>query len=178
VASCRKEQKIDVASAINPKKMPSMTTMNVATFISDSGYTQYKIVTPIWYVYDEVDTPCWRFPKGLYLQKYDRKLNVIATVAADSAKYFKQMRIWRLDGNVEMHKQPKDLFLTQQLYWDERQRKIYSDSFIHIETATHILEGHGFVSDDRLITYRVIRPTGIFPVNQDNLHPGQSMAQP
>ena len=94
--SCREEHKIDIASRLNPKKMATMTTVNVATLISDSGVIQYKIVAPLWTVYDQVDTPYWNFPKGLYLQKYDPYFHVIATVAADSAKYFKNLKLWRL----------------------------------------------------------------------------------
>lgn len=172
LGSCREEKKIDVASRLHPLTMPTMKSTNVATFISDSGVIQYKIVTPLWLVYDAVDTPYWRFPEGLYLRKYDRAHRVIATVAADSARYFKDQRLWRLDGHVELHKMPKDLFLTEQLFWDERQRRIYSDSFIHIETSTHVLEGYGFVSNDRLTAYRVIRPKGIFPVDRDKLRGG------
>ncbi len=172
--SCREDKKIDVASRLRPERMPTMSTVNVSTLISDSGITQYKIVSPLWLVYDNADTPYWNFPKGLYLRKYDPLFHVIATVAADSARYFKNQRIWRLDGNVELTKAPKDIFLTQQLFWDERRKQIYSDSFIHIETATHILEGHGFVSNDQLTGYRIIRPTGIFPVDRENLRGGSS----
>lgn len=169
---CREERKIDVAAKLNPKTMATMTTKNVATFISDSGVVQYKIVAPIWKVYDEVDTPYWSFPQGLYLQKYDRSFQVIATVAADSARFFSQEKVWRLDGHVEMTKVPKDLFQTEQLYWDQRRRILYSDSFIHIETSTHTLEGIGFESDERLTSYRIIKPQGIFPVNSQNFAAG------
>lgn len=167
-SGCREEKKIDVASKINPRVMATMTTKNVATFISDSGVVQYKIVAPLWQVFEETDTPYWIFPQGLYLQKYDPYFHVIATVAADSARFFSNQKIWRLDGHVEMTKAPKDLFQTSQLFWDQRRGKIYSDSFIHIETETHVLEGLGFESDERLTSYRIIKPQGIFPVNSSD----------
>lgn len=168
-AGCREERKIDVASKLNPGKMATMSTHNVATFISDSGVVQYKVVAPIWQVFEEVDTPYWSFPQGLYLQKYDPYFQVVATVAADSARFFSQQKLWRLDGHVEMTKVPKDLFQTAQLFWDQRRGRIYSDSFIHIETPTHVLEGLGFESDERLTSYRIIKPQGIFPVNEEKI---------
>lgn len=171
VGSCSQETKIDISKSLNPEKMPSMVTHNVNTLISDSGVTQYKIVAPVWYVYDEVDTPYWSFPKGLYLQKFDPKFKVIATVAADSARFFRLQKLWRLDGNVEMTKAPKDLFLSPRVFWDQRRQRLYSDTFIHIENATHVLEGTGFESNERLTEYRILHPTGIFPVNRDNLKP-------
>ncbi len=166
-SGCKEDGKLGIASKIDAKKMPSMSTVNVSTLISDSGITQYKIVSPLWNVYDEVDTPYWNFPKGIYLQKFDRQFNVIASVAADSAKFFRLQNLWKLDGNVELKKEPGELFLTQQLFWDQRRNRLYSDSFIHIETPDRMLEGHGFESNDRLTKYSIRRPTGIFPVDED-----------
>lgn len=177
---CRQEKKVDVGD-IDALKMPTMRTVNVSTLISDSGITQYKIVSPLWLVYDNVDTPYWLFPKGLYLQKYDRMFNVIATIACDSARYFKRDKIWRLDGRVEITRAPKDLFQTPQLFWDERSHELYTDSFIHIENLTHMIEGHGFRSNDALSDYRIIRPTGIFPVEsgrQDGVPSSPASEQP
>lgn len=169
--SCTRETKIDVSGQLHPDKMPTMVTRNVNTLISDSGVTQYKIVAPLWYVYDEVDTPYWLFPEGLYLQKFDRSFKVVATVAADSARFFRLQKLWKLEGNVEMTKEPKDLFLSPRVFWDQRKQKLYSDTFIHIENATHVLEGTGFESNERLTKYRILHPTGIFPVDRNNLKP-------
>lgn len=167
LGGCKEEGKLGVATRIDPNRMPSMSTVNVSTLISDSGITQYKIVSPLWTVYDEVDTPYWSFPKGIYLQKFDRAFKVIASVAADSAKFFRMQNLWKLDGHVELKKEPGELFLTQQLFWDQRRNRLYSDSFIHIETPERMLEGHGFESNDRLTKYSIRRPTGIFPVSED-----------
>lgn len=169
--SCTGETKVDISSNLNPARMPSMVTHNISTLISDSGVTQYKIVAPVWYVYDEVDTPYWLFPEGLYLQKFDPDFNVIATVAADSARFFKLQKLWKLEGNVEMTKAPRDLFLSERVFWDQRKARLYSDTFIHIENETHILEGTGFESNERLTQYRILHPSGIFPVERDNLRP-------
>lgn len=163
---CTEETKVDISHHLDASKMPTMVSHNISTLISDSGITQYKIVSPLWYVYDEGDTPLWRFPEGIYLQKYDEHYNVIATVAADSAYFYKTQRLWKLVGNVEMTKKPADIFLSPRVFWDQRHQKLYSDTFIHIENATHVLEGTGFESDEQLSTYRILHPTGIFPMEE------------
>ena len=167
--SCREEKKLDISHNLDSSKMPTMSTRNISTLISDSGITQYKIIAPLWNIYDEVDTPYWSFPEGLYLQKFDPDYNVIATVAADSAKFYKNERLWRLEGEVEMTKFPKELFLSPRVFWDQRRQQLYSDTFIHIENATHVLEGTGFVSDESLNNYRILHPNGIFPINKEAL---------
>ena len=54
-------------------------------------------------------------------------------------------------------------FLTNQLYWDQRQHKLYSDSFIHIERPDKVLEGYGFDSNEQLTRYTIRKVSGIFP---------------
>ncbi len=168
-SACREDDRVATSRSIHPERMASMTTRNVSTLISDSGITQYRIVSPLWKVYDEIDTPCWKFPKGIYLQKFDPLMRVIATVASDSATYLTDQRLWRLDGHVEIRRVPSDLFASERFFWDTRRHVMYSDTFIHIETATHVLEGVGFESDEHLTDYRIVRPQGIFPVNGDVL---------
>ena len=38
-------------------------------------------------------------------------------------------------------------FDTELLFWDQQNKKIYTDSFIHIEKSDRIIEGYGFVSN-------------------------------
>lgn len=154
-----------------------MTTRNVSTLISDSGVTQYRIVSPLWEVYDYREHPYWRFPEGIYLRKFDRKMKVIATIAADSAIYFRDKNLWRLDGRVEVTKEPQELFLSQQVFWDQNKGIVYSDSFIHIENATHMMEGYGFSAKQDFSEYRITRPLGIFPADRDKL-PGGAASTP
>lgn len=165
--SCKEEKKVDISHGLDSSVMPTMSTRNISTLISDSGITQYKIISPLWNIYDEATEPYWHFPEGLYLQKYDKDYQVIATVAADSAKYFKNLRLWRLEGEVEMTKYPDELFLSPRVFWDQRKQELYSDTFIHIENATHVIEGTGFESDESLNRYRILHPNGIFPINKE-----------
>ena len=83
VAACRNERKVD-AGNIDSRSTPTMRTTNVNTLISDSGIVQYRIVTPLWLMYEDesLDTPYWRFPEGLYLRRFDVFQNVIATAVS------------------------------------------------------------------------------------------------
>lgn len=145
---------------------PTMATVDVTTFISDSGYTRYRIDAPLWYIYDEGEEPYWRFPEGLVLEQYDTELQPRANVACDSALYLYRRRLWRLDGTVVMVNTDRDSFLTQQLFWDQNTHKIYSDSFIHIVRSDRIIEGYGFESDENMRSYTVNNPTAILPVER------------
>ena len=162
ITGCKEDSKLDTVS-VDSVLVPTMVTRNVETLISDSGVTRYRIVTPVWYVYDEIDTPMWRFPEGLNLTKFDNFFRTETTVRADSATYFKNQQLWRLDGNVRIVNILNEKILTQQLFWDQRTHKIYSDSFVHIEQTDRVLEGlHGFETNEQMTNYRMKSFSGIF----------------
>lgn len=164
--SCKDDSSLDTADVDTSVVIPTMLTRDVETLISDSGVTRYRIVTPIWYVYDEVEEPYWRFPEGLNLNKYDNFFRTEATVRADSAIYQKRKQTWQLDGNVSISNVMNEKFLTQQLFWDQRTHKLYSDSFIHIERTDRVLEGYGFESNEQLTRYTIKKVSGIFPASE------------
>lgn len=165
VAACGEERRSYVANAGDGT--PTMTTLDVNTFISDSGYVRYHIDTRVWEMYEEAKDPYWRFPYELRLEQYDRAMRPEANIRSDSARYMSRRRLWRLDGHVVMVNVNGDTFLTQQLFWDQQQRKVYSDSFIHIVRSDRVIEGYGFRSNDNMTEYTVNRPTGIIPVDRD-----------
>lgn len=164
VMSCKDEDPLGHVN-ISAEKTPTMLTRNVETLISDSGITRYRITSPIWYVYDEIELPYWRFPRGLYLEKFNPLFQKEATIRCDSAIYFKNEQLWRLDGNVDISNTAGDKFLTNQLFWSQRDHSVYSDSFIHIEQPNRVLEGYGFTSNEQMTKYQIRRVQGIFPAS-------------
>ncbi|MDE5941762.1 MAG: LPS export ABC transporter periplasmic protein LptC [Muribaculaceae bacterium] len=161
--ACSDDHRETIAISADPETFPTMRTLNVSTLISDSGYTRYHITTPLWLMYEEAQEPHWNFPDGMFIVRFDDNMNEDGTFTADTATYFSGKRIWRFDRNVRMRNTDGDRFLTQQLFWDQNARKIYSDSFIHIERADRTIEGYGFESDESMTDYTIRRPSGIFP---------------
>ena len=143
-----------------------MATDSVRTLVSDSGITKYRITAQTWLMYEEAKKPFWRFPDGLLLEQFDTVFNVVASIVCDSATYFKNDQLWRLDGNVNIETARRELILTNQLFYSQRRNEIYSDSFVHIEKTDRIIEGYGFVSNDRMTTYTLDSVSGIFPMEQ------------
>lgn len=172
-AGCNDDARLGVTGNIDPEVTPTMMTRDVETLVSDSGITRYRIVSPLWLVYDEAKVARWRFPNTLHLEKFDDLLNVVATVDCDSATYYKSRQLWQLDGNVRIENALKEKFLTNQLFWDQRAHKVYSDSFIHIEKPDRTLEGYGFNADERMTSYTIRRVSGIFPA-KDMMASGKS----
>ena len=176
VYSCDEEKKSTMAN-VDPETFPTMMTEDVSTLVSDSGYIRYHLTTKLWLVFDEAKEPRWDFPTGIFMERYDDTLGIEATFSADSATYLSQKRIWQFDRNVRMKNVAGDVFETEQLFWDQKDRKVYSDSFIHIERVDRTIEGYGFESNEQMTEYVIRKVSGIFPApKKDNKGSGSSPA--
>ncbi|HEX9657334.1 MAG TPA: LPS export ABC transporter periplasmic protein LptC [Bacteroidota bacterium] len=49
---------------------------------------------------------------------------------------------------------------TDSLFWQNATRKIFTDAFVEIISATEHISGHGLVSDQSLKNYKIMRVTG------------------
>lgn len=164
-------KKTEVAQGYeNVDTLPSMYTRDVNTLISDSGVTRYRIEAPVWYMYEN-DTvePYWYFPEGIYVEQFDTTFAPETIIKGDTAIFYKNRQLWQLDKNVHIENIEGRKFDTQQLLWDQRARKIYSDSVIRITTGEEVIVGEGFVSNEQVTRYTILRTTGIFTLKRDTV---------
>lgn len=143
-----------------------MSTYGVTTLISDSGRISYKIEAEEWSIFNKRKPPYWSFEKGLYLEKYDRNMNIEATVKCDTAYYFNEDKLWKLLGNIDIKNSKNEKFLTDTLYWDQGKEMIYSDAYIRIEQGDQITEGYGFSSNQNLSVWQIKNTKGIYAIEE------------
>ncbi len=157
-SACNNKDKNLVDIKYDPEVTPSMSTDSVITLISDSGVTRYKLVADNWQVFDKAKEPYWYFPEGIYLERFDSLFQVEAKILADSAWNYTEKRLWRLKGNVDIRNMEGEVFLSDELFWDQKEGKVYSDKYIEIKRGDTELKGYGFESNQEMTDYRIFRP--------------------
>ena len=179
VVSCKEDSTSVVSHPTNPDVVPTMTTSDVQTVISDSGHTRYRISTPLWNMFEEAKHPHWTFPKGVTCEELDDNFKTASTIKCDSAYFDKMNNLWTLTGNVRITNPAGDAVLTDELMWDQRAHRLYSEAFIHIEKQGRIIEGYGYESNERLTTYKLRQVEAIFPIDESRMpHPNSGNAPP
>ena len=167
--ACSSNDKELVDINYDPETTPSMNTDSVITLISDSGITRYKLETENWQVFDKAKDPYWYFPKGIYLERFDSLFQVEATILADSAWNYTDKQLWRLKGNVDIRNMEGEMFLSDELFWDQKNEKVYSDKYIEIKQDETELKGYGFESNQEMTEYRIFRPhDGRIPFREED----------
>ena len=179
VGSCKEDTTSVVSHATNPEVVPTMTTTDVQTIISEDGKTRYRIAAPEWNMFEEAKAPHWTFPKGVTCEELDDNFKMVTSIKCDSAYFDKISALWTLTGNVRISNVNNDLILTDQLMWDQQAHKMYSDAFIHIELQGRIIEGHGYESNEQITTYKLRQVEAIFPIDERRMpHPNSGNAAP
>ena len=167
-AACSSGEKEFVDVKFDPELTPSMNTDSVITLISDSGITRYKLEADNWQVFDKAKDPYWYFPEGIYLERFDSLFQVEAKILADSAWSYTDKRLWRLKGNVDIRNMEGEKFLSDELFWDQKEQRVYSDKYIEIKRGETELKGYGFESNQAMTEYRIFRPhDGKIPFKED-----------
>ena len=147
-----------VAFVYDPEAVPTMITDTVTTLISDSGITRYRLVTDVWKVFDKAKEPYWYFPEGIYLERFTPDFNIEATIEADTAWYYSGKDLWRLKKNVHVENMKGERFDSEELFWDQKEERVYSDKYIEIKRDVTEIKGYGFESNQAMTEYRIFRP--------------------
>lgn len=167
VIGCRRRDvRLRADAIVDRAAIAVLEARDINTIISDSGIIRYRIKAPMWKVFDKADTPYWEFPDGIYLEKFNLKLEADATIEADYAHYDEPAQRWTLKGNVKAVNLEGEQFETPLLIWEQKSESVYSDSSIVITRETSIIKGVGFRSNQEMTQYTILRPTGVFPIKE------------
>jgi len=169
VAACSKEQKEIIGAIEDRSATPRMRADSVTTIISDSGITRYRITTPVWYIYDyDKNEPFWDFPKGIHFERFDQTMKVDANIHANHAKFFENRQLWELKGKVRATNIIGEVFETEQMFWDQRGERVYSDSLTTITKTNGYKHNaqNGFSSNQQLTKYEFKNNNGLIPVEE------------
>ncbi len=162
--SCSNEKE-NLAPAIHEKdSLPTLKNIGTSSLISDSGLIRYRIITEEWLIYDKKNPPYWAFEKGLFIEKFDEKFHVDASIMADTAYYYNIKKLWELRGHVSIRNLKGERFNTELLFWDQNMGEVYSSKYMRIQQKDKILTGIGFKSNQQFTDYIIYNSTGILPV--------------
>lgn len=157
--SCKDDKDIN---KMVPYDGPIMEVNNVETLYSDSAQIRVRLTAPKQLVMENEDL---KYPKGIYIEFYDEKGAISSTLRANSGVYNKTKNMHTVTGNVIIVDSVKAQTMnTEELNWEPAKKKIHTDKFVTIQTPKEILKGEGLTANQDFSDWRILKPTGVFPV--------------
>lgn len=128
--------------------LPELSIVGLNGSMSDSSLIVGKITSPFADKYNpKGQQSYYDFPKGLLIERYDKKTRIASSIKAEYAKYYLDDRKWVFLKHVVGCNDQKDTLNTEQLIWDDKNAKIYSQEMIQFKQGGQVVKSKGFQSD-------------------------------
>ena len=109
----------------------------------------------------------WFFPEKIHGEQLDALFQVVASFDADTAYHYTHKKLWKFIDNVKAVNQEGEQFETSLLFWDENEKKIYSDQFIRHTKGDFVQTGIGFESNQTFTQYRIFNYKAAIPMQEN-----------
>jgi LPS export ABC transporter protein LptC len=168
IFSCKND--IETIQALTKEvKLPNLTGFDIEMLYTDSGILKGKIVAPEVQQYLNEDEPYYEFPKGMKAIFYDKAGHEISYIKANYAIYYDKKQLWEGRNHVlaESTSEGKRVE-TEQIFWDQREKRIYSDKFSKVTNPDGVFTGeNGFEAQEDLSKLRMNGYSGRVTVPDD-----------
>ncbi|WP_439182354.1 LPS export ABC transporter periplasmic protein LptC [Carboxylicivirga taeanensis] len=160
LSACQSNKPEAIAAITNREEIPSLILEELETTITDSGKVKLRFITPEMLQYDRKKEPYRDFPQGLHCIMYQSNGEIDAQIKCGNAIFYDKKELWELNFDVEAVNQKGEVLSTEQLFWDMKTEKIYSDKFVSISQGESVYTGTGFEADQNMQNWRIKNLSG------------------
>lgn len=168
--SCKNDLK-NLRAKQNTFSLNTERAEEVSILYGKDGVTKAKLYTKSFQHIQNVSPSYIEMKEKLRVDFYNDSLQIQSTLTAKYGKYFEQ------DGNVLVRDSVKVVNLkneqleTEELIWNEKIQKFYTEKFVKITTPTQVIYGDGLESNQNFSEYKIINVKGMIGISQ-NAFPG------
>ncbi len=164
--SCSNDIK-QVQEITKEDNLPMDVQENLVLQYSDSSFVRLQLEAPLAESYTQLEDPQRKFPKGIEVFFFDSQGVQETRLKANQATNFINRRLWHATGDVVVVNKKGEQLNTEELYWDEKREKIYSEVFVKITTGKEIIMGEGFEADQSFDNYTISKVTGQIAIEDE-----------
>ncbi|MFI3266137.1 MAG: LPS export ABC transporter periplasmic protein LptC [Rikenellaceae bacterium] len=172
--SCAEEKTITEEST-DPNLMTQQSE-DLTIINSSNGELSYHFETPLLERYDMANEPYMEFRKGVKMITFnDSTRTVESTLVANYAIFYEKRELWEAKGDVVVVNAEGDKLETQQLFWNQTRKVIYSNVDSKVTQGEDVMYGIGFESDETFTDFEFRKPRGRVEVDVEPM-PSDSLA--
>ena len=173
--SCKDKSSLE---ATNQESTITLQGDSIIHIDSENGHRKLLLKAPRIEQYGLAAEPYTEFVKGVSFTTYDdTTLTVSSTLVADYAILLEKQQLWEAKGNVRVQNSEGRILETEQLFWNQKLEKIYSNEESKIIDGGNIIIGTGFEADQEFKDYTLRRPKGKLLVDTEPTKPSADSTQ-
>lgn len=116
---------------------------------SDSGRMTAKLVAPVMRSVDDQDSSMLEFPKGFVAFMYEGDTAPTARISGDYGVNYERKELVMARHNVVVENiETQEVLETEQLFWDQKHKKIYTGSMVKISSPDKVIFGDSLTANE------------------------------
>jgi LPS export ABC transporter protein LptC len=152
-------------STVDEDTLMTQKTVDMLLISSENGKVNYRFEAPLMERYELAEKPYTEYRKGLHITTYNDSSQVESDLRGDYAIFLEKEKLWEVRGNVVARNAKGEVLETEQLFWDQKTKKIYSNVESKVTQQQDVMVGEGFESDERMENFLFRKPKGRIAVN-------------
>lgn len=153
----------------NPETMLTQQSDTLTVLVSKNGVKSYRFYAPLMERYELAAEPYMEFRRGVDIITYDSLGAVESTLKADYGISYEKRELWEARGNVVAEGEGGRTLYTQQLFWDQKTDRVYSNVDCMVRDGEDYFVGEGFESDSDFKDWRFRNQTGRIHVDMSQM---------
>ena len=116
---------------------------------SDSGRMTAKLIAPVMRSVDDQDSALLEFPKGFVAYMYEDDTTPSAKISGDYGVNYERRELVVAKHNVVVENiETQEVMETENLFWDQKAKKIYTGSMVKISSPDKIIFGDSMTANE------------------------------
>jgi LPS export ABC transporter protein LptC len=173
-ASCENDIEV-IQSFAGDSLVPNSSMVNAVINYTDSARLQMRISAPEIHHYTTSSENYTEFPYGVFAQFFDRDGGVESQLSSKYAIYFSDNDLWEAKDSVVVINKAGEILNTEQLFWDEKNKLIYSNSFVKVTRPNEVITGEGFEADETFSRWKIKKVQGTITLEDADNHSGSGI---
>ena len=146
---------------VSNKQQPIEQIKGAELLHTENGKVKVKLVARCIERFQDIQ-PALIFSDHLEVYFYNDSSQLQSTLTADYASIDEESKIMLAQNNVVLISSDDKKLETDELIWDEKKNKIYTDKKVKITTGKEIVYGEGFTSNPDFKEYSITKIHGTF----------------
>ncbi|MFK8104903.1 MAG: LPS export ABC transporter periplasmic protein LptC [Saprospiraceae bacterium] len=173
-----------VQKVLSQEAMTTEVIKDFQTFYSDSAVVRVKVSGPVMVRHLDRKNPHQEFVDGLQIDFFDGQENVRGKLTANYGIRYENKKEFVMQDSVVWKSKRGETLETEELIWDDRKQKVFSNKFVEITKPGEKIYGYGFETDKDFSRWKIKQVEGVIKVDgiskelEGNSASGKSVTKP
>src|SRR5574344_1499176 len=170
IVSCKSN--LAQTDPLDLKHIPTQTVENIKAIQSKNGIYEMRMEAPLMEHFEQDKSNSYDlFSRGISVYGYNEEGLLETEITSDEAKHTigSKQETWAAYGNVIIKNFIKgERMETDTIYWNQEEKKIYTDCYVKLTSPQGMMQGYGMESDEMARNAVLLRPFDSYTLlNQD-----------